>query len=70
MTFNDYFAQRRAVGEVSLTAAVGELAAVCGASKRTVWRWVQSGAVLPLYAQRLVRVWGECSLDERERWFC
>lgn len=69
MTFNDYLAWRRAEGEVSLTAAVCELMFICGVHKRTVWRWVQGGEALPVYAQRLVRVWQECSLVERVRWF-
>lgn len=65
---NEFLTQRQAEG-MSLSAAVRELASICAASERTVWRWV-GGTPVPAWARRLLRVWAECSQYERERWFC
>lgn len=64
---NEFLTQRQAEG-LSLSAAVRELAAVCGASERTVWRWLD-GAAMPVWAQRLLRIWSECDQVSRRRWF-
>lgn len=62
------FIQQRQAEGLSLSAAVRELAAVCGASERTVWRW-HDGAAMPVWAQRLLRIWSDCDPESRRRWF-
>ena len=67
MTAKEYIEQRVADGR-SLTQAVKELAAICSVGERSVWEW-HSGRVVPPYAAKILRIWAECSPDQRQKWF-
>ena len=67
MTLAEYVELRKAEG-LSLTRAVMELVSICAASERAAWRWVK-GQPMPPSAARLLRVWAECTAQQRARWF-
>lgn len=67
MTIEDYLSASQSEGQ-SLTQAVQKLARITGSGVRSVWRWVDGGKVPP-HAVRLLMVWQECSLEQRDRWF-
>ena len=67
MTASEFVARRVKDG-CSLTSAVKELASICSVGERSVWEW-HKGRVVPPYAAKVLRIWAECSPEQRERWF-
>lgn len=68
MTLREFIAARQADG-LSLTAAVGQVVAVSAASPRAVWSWVKGERSEPESVRRLLKIWTECSPEQRRRWF-
>lgn len=67
MTLSDYITKRSDEG-LSLTAAVGELAALLAVNTRTAWRWYEAGEAPP-HVRRLLLIWAEATPEQRARWF-